>query len=105
MARDINRPFAHEEVEFALSQMGPLKSPRPNGLGACFDQKHWQVIGGDICAAVMDILHGDGMILSLNSIYIALIPKVCNPTLVTEFCPISLCNMVYKLVSIQSTNK
>lgn len=53
---------------------------------------------GDICAAMLKILCGDGMIPSVNSAYIALIPKICNPTRVTNFF-ISLCNVMYKLVS------
>lgn len=36
---------------------------------------------------------------SLNSTFTTLIPKICNPQFVTDFKPISLCNIVYKLVS------
>jgi hypothetical protein len=35
----------------------------------------------------------------LNSTNIALIPKVNSPSTTTEFKPISLCNVLYKLVS------
>ena len=35
----------------------------------------------------------------LNSTYIALIPKTKNPENVTDFHPISLCNVLYKLIS------
>lgn len=54
---------------------------------------------------MLKILNGDGMIPSLNSTYIALISKKCNLTFVTEFWPISLCNVVYKLVSKVLTNR
>lgn len=59
----------------------------------------------DICAAVLKILRGDSMIHSLYSTYITLIPKKCNPTLVTEYQPINLCNVVYKLVFKILTNR
>lgn len=85
LALDINRIFTREEVEQALFQMGPLKSSGLNGLGACFYQKFWKVVGGDICAAVLKILRGDGMIPSLNPTYIALISKNCNPIFVTKY--------------------
>lgn len=85
--------------------MGPLKSPSPDGLRACFYQKFLKVVGGDICTAVLKILSGDGMIPSLNSTSIAYIPKKCNPNFVNEYQPIILCNVVYKLVSKVLTNR
>jgi len=42
---------------------------------------------------------------NINAINIALIPKVQTPVCVTEFCRISLCNVVYKLISKVLTNR
>jgi hypothetical protein len=36
---------------------------------------------------------------SINSTYIALIPKVAGAVSVNEFWPISLCNVVYKIMA------
>ena len=46
----------------------------------------------------MDALNFGVMPPTLNMTHIALIPKVKSPTCVTEFRPISLCNMLYKLI-------
>ena len=42
---------------------------------------------------------------SLNGTFITLIPKVKSPTKVSEFRPISLCNIVYKLVAKVVANR
>lgn len=48
---------------------------------------------------VLYILHDDDMTSSFNFTHIALIPKICNPLVISDFQPISLCNAIYKLVS------
>lgn len=79
--------------------MGPLKSLGLDGFGPCFYQKFWSKMEEDVCVAMLNILNYNGMISFLNSTLIALIRKKCRPAFVNEFQPISLCNIVYKLIS------
>lgn len=37
--------FTNEEVDQALSQTHPMKSPGPDGFGMCFYKKHWATWG------------------------------------------------------------
>jgi hypothetical protein len=105
MNAELLKPFTGEKVYRALLQMAPLKAPGPDGFSAGFSQKNWSVMGEDICQAILGILNSGTMPLSLNSTNIALIPKVKNPSNVSEFRPISLCNVLYKLVSKVLANR
>lgn len=82
-----------------------LKPPSPYGFSAGFYQAHWSTLGVKVSVAVLSILQGPIMIYSLNSTFIALILKINSPTLVSEFQPISLCDVVYKLVFKVITNR
>ena len=55
-------PYSKAEIEKALSQMNLHKAPGPNGLNAFFFQKHWDIIGDDVCAAVLWILEGHAIL-------------------------------------------
>ena len=55
-------------------------------------------MGDEVCAVVLNILNSDQMPAELNMTHLALIPKVKTPKSVTEFRPISFCNVLYKLV-------
>ena len=54
---------------------------------------------------VLNILRTGVIPDGLNDTYICLIPKVNCPQKMTEFRPISLCNVVYKLVSKVLANR
>ena len=56
-------------------------------------------MGDKVCCTVLEILNSGFMPKNLNKTFIALIPKIKHPSCVTEFQPISLCNVLYKLVS------
>jgi hypothetical protein len=61
--------------------------------------------GEDITRAVLRVLNGDERLEEINSTFIVLIPKVPNPTLIGQFRPISLCNVIYKIISKALANR
>jgi hypothetical protein len=92
------KEFTLDEVGVALNQMAPNKPPGPDGFSADFYQKNWGDIGVEVSRAVIDVLNNGNLNKELNLTYIVLIPKNSNPTCVTEYRPISLCNVFYKLI-------
>ena len=91
--------FQAFEVKQALNQMDPNTTPGPNGMSPIFYKSFWHIVGEDVTAVVLQALNSGIVPESLNSTFISLIPKVKNPKKVSEFRPISLCNVVYKLIA------
>ena len=79
--------------------MHPTKAPRPDGMPAIFYQKYWDIIGDDVSKTILNILNSNAPMADLNKTNIALIPKIKNPTKMSDFRPISLCNVSYKIIS------
>ena len=62
-------------------------------------------IGDEVSQAVLNCLNLGSFPSSINHTYITLIPKVKSPTKVSKYRPISLCNILYKLVSKVVANR
>jgi hypothetical protein len=63
------------------------------------------MIGEEVCKTIFEILNLGVMPNALNKTSIVLIPKTKTPSCVTEFCPISLCNVLYKVISKVLANR
>ena len=85
--------------------MKPISASGPDDMPPLFYQSFWSLIGVDIISAVLDCLNNCKIPLEINSTNITLIPKVKSPELITDFRPISLCNVVYKIVSKVLANR
>ena len=99
MNEELIRTFTMEEVVGALNQMGPFKAPGLDGFPVGFFQQNWEMMGSEVCSAVLDTLNFDIMPFHLNMTHIVLIPKIKDTLKVTDFRPISLYNVLYKLIS------
>ncbi|XP_062094098.1 uncharacterized protein LOC133800152 [Humulus lupulus] len=91
--------FTEEDVFSAVRGMNPIKAPGIDGLPALFFQKFWSSIRCDVVSVCLKVLNENNPLHQLNETLIMLIPKVPKAKKVEEYRPISLCNVVYKIVS------
>ena len=59
----------------------------------------------DVHQAVLSSLNSGAILNSINHTFITLIPKVNNLEKVSNFRPISLCNVIYKIVTKVIANR
>ncbi|KAH1130307.1 hypothetical protein J1N35_001685 [Gossypium stocksii] len=97
--------YTKEEIQEALSELGPTKAPGEDGLPALFYQKCWPIIGEEVASFCLGVLNGGMDISVINKTNIVLIPKIPNPISITHFRPISLCNVLYKLIAKVLANR
>ena len=105
MNQSLIKEFTKEEVVATLKQMHPTKAPGPDGMSAIFFQKYWDVVGNDVTSMVLNVLNCNKSIVEISKTYITLVPKIKSPAKMTEYRPISLCNVVYKLISKVLANR
>ncbi|KAL9680065.1 hypothetical protein QQ045_017940 [Rhodiola kirilowii] len=98
MNERLTTPFTEGEVKPALYQMHPTKAPSLDGFYALFYQSDWEVVKTEVVNVVLDCLNHGKLDHELNETLIVLVPKVKKVEKVEELRPISLCNVVMKLI-------
>lgn len=97
MNQTLEKDFVAAEVKATLFEMAPSKAPGVDGFTAGFCQRHWDVVGEDITTAILGFLNGGELPSGLNDTAITLITKVRNPQKITQYRPIALCPVLYKI--------
>ena len=105
MNTKLEAPFGEAKIMEALNQMAAFKAPSPDGFTADFYQKNWSTIGPEVCRVALHFFNTAKMDEKVNVTHIALIPKKSDQSNVSDFKPISLCNVTYKIISKVFTNR
>ena len=99
MNRLLMTPYSKEDVKKALFQIGDMKAPGPNGLPAIFFKRFWHIMGEELTNEVLQAINNRKIPEGWNETNVVLLPKVDCPEVITQYRPISLCNVVYNLIT------
>nr|XP_043630425.1 uncharacterized protein LOC122601751 [Erigeron canadensis] len=94
-----------DEIKQALFDIGDDKAPGPDGFTAAFFKSAWDIVGADVIGAVQDFFSSGKVLKEVNHTIISLLAKVASPTLITDFRPIALCNVIFKCVTKVLANR
>jgi hypothetical protein len=95
----LEKPVSEKEVLEVLKGFPKEKILGPDGWSVEFFIFFYDLVAKDLMEAVEESRIKGEVIKSLNSTFIALIPKVNGPTNFGDFRPIALCNLCYKVIS------
>ena len=101
----LQRPFSKEEVKATIFDMALFKALGNDGFHASFYQKSWNIVGDSLCGFVLNFLETSLLPKGANETLLVLIPKVKHPNMISQFRPISLCNVGYKVITKTLTNR
>lgn len=87
------------EIKEAIFAMGAFKAPGPDALHPIFYQSNWEIVGKVVCRVVKQAFHDPNSIADINGTLLVLIPKVEAPEKLSQYRPINLCNVVYKIIT------
>nr|GEU68392.1 hypothetical protein [Tanacetum cinerariifolium] len=94
----LERDISWDEIKRAVWDCGSDRASEPYGFTFKFFTSFWELIEADVCRFAHEFFSTGAFPKGCNSSFIALIPKVSNATLVTDFCPISLIGCQYKII-------
>ena len=105
MQQNLSNEFNADEIKVALFQMGPTNASRPDVMNAIFYIKFWHIVDDSVVLAVLEFLNTGHMLPELNYTYIVLILKIKNLVKMSDYRPISLYNVIYKIIAKVLVNR
>jgi len=98
-------PILPQEVDEAMLQLKEGKAPGPDGFTTMFFHAFWDLIKEEVWQIVEESRAMRWLLPSLNSTFLALIPKEEDSVTPDKFKPIALCNVIYKVISKVIANR
>jgi len=98
-SKDLEGPVSMAELESTIKWFQKEKSPGSDGWTIEFYIAFFELLGGDILKVIEESRISGCLYNAINTTFISLIPKSDNPSSFDDFRPISLCNVLYKIIS------
>lgn len=102
---DLETDFIREEIDGVIAELPNDKSLSPYGFTNEFIKKCWQFIAQDFYDICDSFQQGTSYLRSINSSYIALIPKIDGASKINDFKSISLLNTSMKIITKLLANR
>lgn len=94
-----------DDLRTTLFNMGALKDRGDDEFPTLFFQKYWDVNSPNSHGFIEQVWSNPETIKEVNNTLIVFIPKIDKPEFVSQYRPISLCIIVYKLVTNVTVNQ
>lgn len=97
--KSLEESFSEGEIEGAIRSMGKYKAPGPDGFQPVFYQESWDVVGASVIRCGLEFFETGVLTEGMNDVMLVLLPKVLKPERIMQFMPISLCNVLFKIIT------
>lgn len=88
-----------KEIKDATFAIHPDKAQGPDGFSASFFQSNWETVGPAVVKEIQQFFSSGQISQNINTTYVRLIPKISGAKKVSDYRPIALCNVFYKIIS------
>lgn len=97
--RILSEPVSDEVIKSTLFSLAKGKAPGPDGFSVEFFKSNWEIVGPLVLPAVHDFFQSGRLLKEVSATIIALVPKVPNASVVSDYRPIACCNTIYKVIT------